>query len=97
MFVLPSLYEGFGLPPLEAMARNIPVASSNASCLPEILGNAAFFFDPRGISEISEAIEKVLTDNDLRKYLIEAGKKQIQKYSWEKMARETLRVYESCV
>lgn len=97
LYVFPSLYEGFGLPPLEAMARNVPVASSNTSCLPEILGPAAFFFDPRGISEISEAIEKVLTDNDLRKYLIETGKKQIQKYSWEKMARETLSVYESCV
>lgn len=96
LYVFPSLYEGFGLPPLEAMARNIPVASSNASCLPEILGNAAFFFDPRGISEIAEAIEKVLTDNALRKKLIEVGKKQIQKYSWEKMARETLDIYKSC-
>ncbi len=96
LYVFPSLYEGFGLPPLEAMARNIPVASSSASCLPEILGEAAFFFDPRGISETSEAIEKVLTDNDLRKKLIEAGKKQIRKYSWEKMAKETLEIYKSC-
>ena len=93
LYVFPSLYEGFGLPPLEAMARNIPVASSSASCLPEILGNAAFFFDPRGISETAEAIERVLTDNELRKKLIGAGKKQIQKYSWEKMARETLEIY----
>jgi glycosyltransferase involved in cell wall biosynthesis len=96
LYVFPSLYEGFGLPPLEAMARNIPVASSNASCLPEILGNAAFFFDPRGISETAEAVEKVLTDNVLRKKLIEAGKKQIQKYSWEKMAEKTLDIYKSC-
>jgi len=96
IYVFPSLYEGFGLPPLEAMARNIPVASSNASCLPEILENAAFFFDPRGISETAEAIEKVLTDNDLRKRLIEAGREQIKKYSWEKMARETLEIYTSC-
>ena len=93
LYIFPSLYEGFGLPPLEAMAKNVPVASSNASCLPEILGNAAFFFDPRGISETAEAIEKVLTDNVLRKYLTEAGKKQIQKYSWKKMARETLEIY----
>jgi len=96
LYVFPSLYEGFGLPPLEAMARNIPIVSSNASCLPEILGSAAYFFDPRGISETSEAIEKVLMDNDLRKYLIEAGKKQIKKYSWGKMAKETLGVYKSC-
>jgi glycosyltransferase involved in cell wall biosynthesis len=93
LYVFPSLYEGFGLPPLEAMARNVPVASSNASCLPEILGNAAYYFDPRGTSETAEAIEKVLTDNDLRKKLILAGQKQIKKYSWKKMAEETLDIY----
>ena len=97
LYVFPSLYEGFGLPPLEAMARNIPVASSNASCLPEILGPAAYFFDPRGISETSEAIEKVLTDNDLRRRLIEAGQQQVKKYNWQKMAKETLEIYESCM
>lgn len=96
LYVFPSLYEGFGLPPLEAMAKNVPVASSNASCLPEILGKAAYYFDPRGISETKEAIEKVLTDNILRKELIEAGKIQIQKYSWEKMAMETLEIYKNC-
>jgi len=96
LYVFPSLYEGFGLPPLEAMARNAPVASSNASCLPEILGNAAYFFDPRGISETADAIEKVITDNELRKKLIAAGQKQIKKYSWQKMAKETLAIYKSC-
>jgi glycosyltransferase involved in cell wall biosynthesis len=95
LYVFPSLYEGFGLPPLEAMARNVPVVSSNVSCLPEILGSAAYFFDPRGISETAEAIERVLEDNALRKKLIAAGQKQIKKYSWEKMARETLSVYQS--
>lgn len=95
LYIFPSLYEGFGLPPLEAMARNIPVASSNASCLPEILGNAAYFFDPRGISETAEAIERVLTDNQLRKQLIVAGKIQVQKYSWEKMATETMGIYQN--
>jgi glycosyltransferase involved in cell wall biosynthesis len=95
LYVFPSLYEGFGLPPLEAMARNTPVVSSNASCLPEILGNAAYFFDPRGISETSDAIEKVLTDNELGKRLIVAGREQIKKYSWKKMAKETLEIYKS--
>ena len=64
--------------------------------LPEILGKAAYFFDPRGISETADAIEKVLTDNDLRKYLIAAGQQQVKKYSWQKMARETLEIYKSC-
>ena len=96
LYVFPSLYEGFGLPPLEAMARNTPVVSSNASCLPEILGPAAYFFDPRGISETTDAIEKVLEDLDLRKYLVAAGREQIKKYSWQKMARETLEIYKSC-
>jgi len=94
-YVFPSLYEGFGLPPLEAMARNVPVVSSDASCLPEILGDAACYFDPRGISGISEIIEKVLIDKDLRKKLIATGREQIKKYSWEKMARETLEIYQA--
>jgi glycosyltransferase involved in cell wall biosynthesis len=96
LYVFPSLYEGFGLPPLEAMARNVPVVSSNASCLPEILGSAAYFFDPRGISETADAIEKILGNVVLRKRLIAAGQQQIKKYSWQKMARETLEVYKSC-
>lgn len=95
LYVFPSLYEGFGLPPLEAMARNVPVASSNSSCLPEILGDAACYFDPRGISEVAEAIEKVLEDFDLREKLIAAGREQIKKYSWKKMAKETLEIYQS--
>jgi len=95
LYVFPSMYEGFGLPPLEAMARNAPVVSSNASCLPEILGKAAYFFDPRGISETADAIEKVLENIDIRKKLIAAGQQQIKKYSWQKMARETLEIYNS--
>lgn len=97
LYVFPSLYEGFGLPPLEAMARNTPVVSSNGSCLPEILGGAAYYFDPRGISGMSETIEKVLTDHTLRKRLVENGKKQLQRYSWEKMAGETLEIYSSVI
>jgi len=67
--------------------------SSNASCLPEVLGNAACYFDPNALGEIAEAVEKVATDNELRKKLIAAGQEQIKKYSWEKMARETLEIY----
>ena len=97
LYVFPSLYEGFGLPPLEAMARNLPVASSSASCMPEVLEDAAYYFDPNALGEMAEAIEKVATDNELRKKLIAAGQKQVKKYSWEKMARETLEIYKkSC-
>lgn len=93
LYVFPSLYEGFGLPPLEAMARNLPVVSSNTSCLPEVLGEAAYYFNPNALGEMAEAIEKAATDNELREKLIAAGQKQIKKYSWEKMARETLEIY----
>lgn len=96
LYVFPSLYEGFGLPPLEAMVRNIPVASSSASCLPEILGDAAAWFDPEGMANMAETIEKAIADGDLRKKLIEKGREQVRKYSWEKMARETLEIYNDC-
>jgi glycosyltransferase involved in cell wall biosynthesis len=94
LYVFPSLYEGFGLPPLEAMRMDIPVVSSNSSCLPEILGEAAYYFDPRGVSEISESIEKVLTDIHLRQELIEHGQEQIRKYSWIDLAKKTLDIYQ---
>jgi glycosyltransferase involved in cell wall biosynthesis len=94
-YVFPSLYEGFGLPPLEAMCEGTPVISSSSSCLPDILGHAAYYFDPKATGEIAEAIEKVLVDNELKESLISAGKKQIKKYSWEKMARETMAIYDT--
>lgn len=93
LYVFPSLYEGFGLPPLEAMTENIPVASSNASCLPEILGDAAVYFDPNAMAEMAETIEKAISNRELRKELIKKGKQQVKKYSWEKMAQETLEIY----
>lgn len=95
LYVFPSLCEGFGLPPLEAMARDVPVASSNASCLPEILGKAVVYFDPKGMTEMAETIERAITNEELRKELIEKGRQQIKKYSWERMARETLKIYHS--
>lgn len=92
-YVFPSLMEGFGLPPLEAMQYDAPVVSSNASCMPEVLGDAAHYFDPTDIEDIARAVNDVLTDETLRQSLIESGKIQRDKYSWRKMAQETLDQY----
>lgn len=92
-YVFPSLMEGFGLPPLEAMQYDAPVVSSNASCMPEVLGNAAEYFTPTDVGSMARAIDRVLTDEDLRATLIENGKVQRDKYSWRKMAQETLDQY----
>lgn len=92
-YVFPSLSEGFGLPALEAMASGAPVVSSNATCLPEIYGDAAHYFDPRDVEDMTKAINQVLTKPELRKELIAKGKKQVAKYSWQRMAEQTLDVY----
>jgi glycosyltransferase involved in cell wall biosynthesis len=94
-FAFPSLTEGFGLPPLEAMASGTPVASSDAQPMPEILGDAALFFNPRNVADITKALDRVLTDRRLRASLRKKGLVQSKKYSWKTMARETLDVYES--
>ena len=94
-YIFPSLYEGFGLPPLEAMAKGTPVISSNHPCMQEILGESAYYFDAKIETEITKAIEEVLTNNVLREKLILAGYKQIKKYSWKKMAKETLLLYKN--
>ena len=93
LFVFLSLYEGFGLPPLEAMKRGLVVVSSSASCMPEILGDAAIYFDPLNVDDMAEKIKKVLTDNNLRELLIQKGFEQIKKYNWFKMAQETTEIY----
>jgi len=95
LYVCPSLSEGFGLPPLEAMARGVPVVSSNAACLPEILGEAAFYFNPLDINDIAGKIKKTLLDNRARNTLIEKGFEQVKKYSWQKMAKEILNIYQN--
>jgi len=77
------------------MSRNTPVASSNAACLPEVLGDAAVFFDPYAQSEMAEKIEEVIWNLDLRKKLIKAGERQVRKYNWENMARQTKAIYEN--
>lgn len=93
-YIFPSLMEGFGLPGLEAMGYGTPVVSSNATCLPEVYGQAAHYFNPLDTSDIAEAITQVLSDEKLHSRLAKNGYKQIKKYSWKKMAKETHRVYE---
>lgn len=92
-YVFPSLSEGFGLPSLEAMAHGAPVASSNATCLPEINGDGAVYFNPLDPKDISRVVDKVISDKKYSKELIARGKKQVAKYSWERMAKQTLEVY----
>jgi glycosyltransferase involved in cell wall biosynthesis len=96
-YVFPSLSEGFGLPGLEAMRHNAPVASSNATCLPEVHGDAALYFDPLNIEDIAKTISKILDDEALRNKLIEKGKKQVTKFSWARMAKQTLQVFEKAL
>jgi glycosyltransferase involved in cell wall biosynthesis len=92
-FIFPSLYEGFGLPPLEAMANGTAVASSDQKCMKEILGESALYFNAKNEGLIAEGIEKVINDSELRNSLIQKGKEQVKKYSWERMAKKTLEIY----
>lgn len=92
-YVGPSYMEGFGLPALEAVQQGAPVVSANTTCSPEVLGGAAHYFDPFSVDDITRAINDVLTNSELRNALIENGKSQIAKYSWQKMAEQTLEVY----
>jgi len=93
LYVFPSFYEGFGLPPLEAMTHGCPVVSSNRSSMPEILGQAAVYFNPEDEDEMLNKIKKVIDDIDLQKDLIQKGYQQIKKYHWQNNAKETLEVY----
>jgi glycosyltransferase involved in cell wall biosynthesis len=90
--VMPSFYEGFGLPVVEAMASGVPVICSNRSCLPEIGGDAALYFDPESVEEMSAVMERVLNDSTLRKQLTARGAERAGKFSWENCARTTLSV-----
>lgn len=87
-YVFPSLSEGFGMPGLEAMNHGLPVVSSNATCLPEIYGDAAHYFNPKDIKDMASAINEVLNNTRLRKHLVTNSKKQTNKYSWNTMAEQ---------
>jgi glycosyltransferase involved in cell wall biosynthesis len=93
VFVFPSLYEGFGLPPLEAMAHGTPVITSNVSSLPEVVGNAAVLVNPENVFEIMRALHRVLTDRALRDRMKERGYQQAMRFSWEISVRRLLDVY----
>ena len=93
-YVFPSLYEGFGLPPLEAMAQGTPVLASSAAAMPEILGSAARYFRPNSEESIAKALREALFDSDFRKRFAERGRQRVRKFSWEMLARITRRVYE---
>ena len=94
LFVYPSLYEGFGLPPLEAMACGTPVVASNTSSLPEVVGDAALTVDPYDVEGLTKAMEQLLTDQELRNEMRTRGLARAKLFSWERTARETLKVYE---
>jgi glycosyltransferase involved in cell wall biosynthesis len=94
VFVFPSLYEGFGLPPLEAMASGTPVITSNVSSLPEVVGDAALMIDPYEPAAIAEAMQRVLTDADLRADLSRRGLARAREFSWERSVAKTWGVYQ---
>ena len=96
-YVLPSLYEGFGLPVLEAMQHDCPVITSNVSSLPEAGGDAALYINPKDASDIALKINILIKNEQLRKELIKKGKKQAAKFSWEKTAKETLKILENSI
>jgi glycosyltransferase involved in cell wall biosynthesis len=93
IFLFPSLYEGFGLPPLEAMAAGTPVVSSNSSSLPEVLGDAALLVDPHDPEQMASAMLRIISEDELRRTLIERGRRQVEKFSWSETARKTLDGY----
>jgi glycosyltransferase involved in cell wall biosynthesis len=93
LFVFPSLYEGFGLPPLEAMACGTPVVCSNTASLPEVVGDAAIMVDPHDVEALAEAMHSVLTDPDLAEDLRRRGLERAARFTWERTARETVEVY----
>jgi alpha-1,3-rhamnosyl/mannosyltransferase len=93
LFVFPSLYEGFGLPVLEAMACGVPVACSDISSLLEVCGDAALYFDPGDVEAIAEVLCSAMTNPDLRATLQERGLNRAAQFSWEQTARETLDLY----
>jgi glycosyltransferase involved in cell wall biosynthesis len=93
LFILPSLFEGFGIPLLEAMSLGCPVAASNKTSIPEVVGDAALLFNPNSSEQIAEAILSVVSDKTCREQLIDRGRQRVKLFSWEKMAEETIHAY----
>lgn len=97
VFVFPSLYEGFGIPVLEAFSYEVPVACSNVAALPEIAGDAACYFDPTNVEEMAEIISLLLYSEELRRTLVKKGKERVAQFTWENTAKKTLEVYRQVV
>lgn len=97
VLVYPSLYEGFGIPPLEAMSSGCPVICSNTSSIPEVVGDAGEYFDPSSIDSIKTALEKILSSDEERLILIKKGYERSKQFSWARCAQETLEVYRNLV
>jgi len=93
IFVFPSLYEGFGLPPLEAMAHGTPVVTSNTSSLPEVVGNAALLVNPENVFEIRRALQRALLDTEVREGMKQRGYAQAQRFSWMSSVSRILEIY----
>ncbi len=93
IFLFPSLYEGFGLPPLEAMAAGVPVVSSNSSSLPEVLGDAALLVDPHDSTAMGDALLRIIENDELRQQLINSGRERVKRFSWRTAAEKTLAGY----
>lgn len=94
-FIFPSLYEGFGIPLIQAMASEIPILASDTTSIPEVVGDAGLFFNPNNSHDIAEKINKLLMDENLRKELINKGRERVKNYSWENCARQILEIINS--
>lgn len=97
LYVFPSLYEGFGLPPLEAMSYGVPVISSNRSCLPEVLGDSVLYFDPENFEHMAVTMDKALNEKNIQMELQQNAREHFKKFSWERLAKETKHIYGSCL
>lgn len=97
VFAFPSIYEGFGLPPLEAMASGVPVLASNISSIPEVVGDCGILTDPFDVDKMSFDLERILTDNQLRSLLMKKGPERAKQFSWDNCVNQTLEVYKQVI